>query len=794
MSWSLIKTTKWLGIFAFTFLCLHFKIAPAKAVPGEVSSTLPSDAISRLILTRPGGNGMDAPKQRIYAYVPLSTNTVSITIQSACDADTYDNGSSNKSLYVFKGIINLTSSQVSSGRAIIYTGASLKAIDSTLGSANQWGIECTSGSNLDIVLTLSNDNNWYPQIPLHDSSGATRTLKVLEFSAQTFTLSNSYYANQFKYIANTAGVLLGYSRESTNPGYTTSKYTGISYIDPHRGWSWSTTIAFAQQCGTGSKDDYIYFFDTDHKLLGDAVSPYWQDTSNPMRWEVRRYKRGETDPNKYTVVGSGILKGENNQPDKSDLINFNSDYAYTLALSGINYTNSLQVALPFHQIYEKDVCAYNRPDVSCEFVTPGQVVPVGDNYYPVVRVNNANIAGASPINASVNISVDTSPAQARNVPLSGPIGVNASATFGVENPDTTANDTTYDSNPNTPIVVNTPARRNVTATVSWAAITTTHIGTINCQATTVDFVYQPYFKVLGGDIVSFGTDVTGRNQRGVTFSPAAPCAASANTGQCGAGAETAIQSNGNVTGVTSAYKRAAVATASLKRLTFANTSGTWGGAFNASPPPVLNFTIPASAGAFPGLAGVANNTVREYVNSGSSFAGGTVATGARVTVYVNGNVRITGNVVYSGSGSYSVSTAVPHFRLVAKGDIYVSSGVSRLDGEYIAEGSLYTCHNAGWATPIASATANFYTSCNNSLTVNGTLVGDNIKLTRTLGHYRNAATNDGSWCGAAYCGGGNIAEVVQFTPELFLSRPAPSRENSPTSGKYNSITSLPPLF
>ena len=180
--------------------------------------------------------------------------------------------------------------------------------------------------------------------------------------------------------------------------------------------------------------------------------------------------------------------------------------------------------------------------------------------------------------------------------------------------------------------------------------------------------------------------------------------------------------------------------------------------------------------------------------TGNQIFATNLSDGARTTVYRTGTVWIRGNIAYADSGSFSSITDISRFRLVATGNIYIDPAVTRLDGEYISSGgSVYTCHNSTW-TAATIGPALYGSACRtNNLVVNGSLIGGNIKLTRSGGTLVSATPADGVPAGASYVNAGNIAEVVQFTPELFFAKPA-GPANIPAGTVYDSITALPPLF
>jgi len=310
-------------------------------------------------------------------------------------------------------------------------------------------------------------------------------------------------------------------------------------------------------------------------------------------------------------------------------------------------------------------------------------------------------------------------------------------------------------------------------------------------------VVRPYFKVIGGDIITYnsGAPIYGWNQLALppyaTATPPVCVAPLENGGQCGAGSQAMVVSAGNnIDGVSSSFRTPGPL--APRTLTMANTSGQWGGAFGDRAIP----SFPAIGGlttivAIPaGISG--GNTV--YNMTGNQISSTNLSDGARITVYHTGTVWIRGNIAYADSGSFSSITDISRFRLVATGNIYIDPAVTRLDGEYISSGgSIYTCHNSTWSAATIGP-ALYGSACRtNNLVVNGSLIGSNIKLTRSGGTLVSATPADGVPVGASYVNAGNIAEVVQFTPELFFAKPA-GTANIPAGTVYDSITALPPLF
>lgn len=228
-------------------------------------------------------------------------------------------------------------------------------------------------------------------------------------------------------------------------------------------------------------------------------------------------------------------------------------------------------------------------------------------------------------------------------------------------------------------------------------------------------------------------------------------------------------------------------------LAFSNTvnNETYGGGFGLLPCIPDYYAEAANTqavGATVSLAGL---------NSGSYKGTGTVTinasdmgAGKRVVLYVDGNVYINGNIRYTGSWTYD---QIPLVEIVASGNIYIAPGVTQLDGAYIAQskadgskGSIYTCAtNSG---PLSWTDGSFYTPCKTKLTVNGLFSAARVYLMRTYGTISSATANETAANSAA-------GEVFNYNPTLWIAQPpaGTTTENSKV-GKYDAITSLPPVL
>lgn len=291
------------------------------------------------------------------------------------------------------------------------------------------------------------------------------------------------------------------------------------------------------------------------------------------------------------------------------------------------------------------------------------------------------------------------------------------------------------------------------------------------------FVGKPYLKVYGGDV---------RTGRGAA-NPDGACTTSddgaagiktlnndAAGNYTGAGVQYAAFAMDGISGFASSQY---INTPNLpKYLTFANTAAdTYGGNFDAAPGcQDFDSGLPAA-------------------NGDLTLSAGTAAPAS--SKVVNGNVYIIGSQIYSTT-SWASTQAIPYYRLVVHGNIYIGKGVKQLDGLYIATpdgdgngGNIYTCANGIGA--VETTTLN---GCNSQLVVNGAFIAEKVFFERDCGSLvyskgGDSYVNSGGAANQETCGANHAAEVFNYSPELWLPATTPS-----TSGTYNAITALPPVL
>lgn len=323
-------------------------------------------------------------------------------------------------------------------------------------------------------------------------------------------------------------------------------------------------------------------------------------------------------------------------------------------------------------------------------------------------------------------------------------------------------------------------------TITYTIACSNSGGTSSTRSITIQVAYKPYMRVYGGDVIAgggFGSNCTTNNSAFI--------AAFARSNGAGGASQFAVQAPGAVSEFASAANSASLP--SLKRLTFANEGGsTYGGNFAGGQTCMRDYFGDRPEGATVQSAG--------YALSGQTIAASTDPAVSKRVIYVDGNARINGNVVFGSNGSWNLGN-IPSFYLVVRGNIYIQSSVTQLDGVYIAQprddnsdgqpdnrtGYIYTCSN-GLQSQYASEGSNhtgYYSACNNPLTVNGSFIANRVMFGRTRGT-RNAAPapNEPSTSN-------NIAEVFNYSPALWLVNPTAL---PPAGSTYDSVGSLPPVL
>jgi len=190
---------------------------------------------------------------------------------------------------------------------------------------------------------------------------------------------------------------------------------------------------------------------------------------------------------------------------------------------------------------------------------------------------------------------------------------------------------------------------------------------------------------------------------------------------------------------------------------------------------------PKVGGSF-GLSNCSRNSPLALTNSGSGPTNidSKTVTGLEKAVY-KGDVFITGDIKYSNPNTWTKDN-MPSYLIKAR-NIYISAGVTQLDGTYIAEaqngvgGAIYTCA-FGAAPPDRTR---LFGECNKPLTVYGAFLANKVNLLRTYGDINDKTKGP--------------AERFIFSPEILINgTDTGTSGGSGSTTPYDRIYNLPPIL
>ncbi|HUD06184.1 MAG TPA: hypothetical protein VMR18_04705 [Candidatus Saccharimonadales bacterium] len=338
-------------------------------------------------------------------------------------------------------------------------------------------------------------------------------------------------------------------------------------------------------------------------------------------------------------------------------------------------------------------------------------------------------------------------------------------------------------------------------TYTLSGVYTYNGGSASCS-TSVTVYNQPYLSVSGGDVSVggyFGTTCTDNN------GPPKPGVYSWNNdsgGYSGAGDQFAVYALGPIRGFASS-----AINDPPTDLSFSNTTdisqldsnglnnATDGGGFGEVPCPTNYFASPEVSATLPPNSPVNmsslivpnKNKVYNYAKPGglnlTLNADASIPDSSQVTLYVTGNVYIRGNLTYNsngGNGHWTTVSEIPAFRLYVSGNIYIDSGVTNLEGVYVAQptslkaapqvtGFIYDCATNAFAPVTTAALGN----CDQSLNINGSFTAYHIDFERVSGTLDH----------------GSAAESFTYDPAVWLTTPALA-----SPGQYSAVENLPPIL
>lgn len=317
---------------------------------------------------------------------------------------------------------------------------------------------------------------------------------------------------------------------------------------------------------------------------------------------------------------------------------------------------------------------------------------------------------------------------------------------------------------------------------------------------------RPYVSVFGADMIAAGDFGVENCDQGTTDATTGVISTFFDLGELrGSGSQFAALAVNTISQFSSAKMRAPTTETS-----FANApgSGSYGGNYPGSHCITDYWSQMPDDIETRNITSALNQSNGKYLiegNATTSLGQTTLSRGNNLVVYVDGDLHLRRNIIYQ-EGWASVDD-IPSMFLVVRGNIYIDPRVEQLDGVYVAQpgsdgagGSIYTC-----ATSIGSVVSagNLVSDCSQHLEVNGAFVARDI----TFNRYGGSSLRYGSQSEFVYgsgrtCASSGVvterpvcaAEIINFSPELYLVNPNLPAERGPGQGVYDSITNLTPIF
>jgi hypothetical protein len=169
--------------------------------------------------------------------------------------------------------------------------------------------------------------------------------------------------------------------------------------------------------------------------------------------------------------------------------------------------------------------------------------------------------------------------------------------------------------------------------------------------------------------------------------------------------------------------------------------------------------------------------------------GGTVNAGVSLTIYTDDDVCIEGDIFYDQwhFTTSDHSNTAPYLTIISRGNIFVGSNVSTMNGLFIAQpddadngGAFITC-SLGVSATIPSST-DIASSCRTSLTIKGSVIAQHVYPLRTVN-------------GTLWNNTGN-SETFEYIPSLIVGTPNLKRAcgGAATGNCIDAENNLPPVF
>lgn len=613
--------------------------------------------------------------------------------------------------------------------------------------------------------------------------------------------------NSFRAVVTTNGYAIGY--DST----ISASQFGINQVSPLSGYT-DYLLKFAGDCTlTSSRTETLQWYDDDNGTAG--IQP------TPMRFQLRKYpiaggaytvqpftsiKRSDGAAISYSQSGGWYTAYSGTRQTVNANFTAQPGYKYIWYWDNVYYNNTLQFKLAFDSIYYNTGC--QRPlDYN---LTPSILMKVNG----ATAGANASAEVGDTVNFTYSVynnGNDDSQNTACNI-----VGKSHA---GYYNPGSTL-DTTSDVGygpPGTGCPRSFPGKTTTTVATENYTVKATDTNKTICRTFNVNpykdgggskgtivcfiVVAKPYVKIFGGDTSvgnGFGSTCTANPDGSITSWNKD----SGASGYAGAGGQFGVYALDRIHNYASAQNTGAAA--APYGLSFANTGsgvvtsgGFYGGNFGGLPC-THDYYADKPATTTPLLPTFDASNLDPSVHAFSSgspglptpvtITGGNINPNQSSTLYIYGDVFITGDIKYPASWDRK---SVPFFKLVVKGNLYISPNVSQLDGAYIVQstgtggGTAYTCAVA--MVPLTPNAALHNLCKGKQLVVNGLLSAPTIMLLRTYGTLGNSTAGENR-------GSTNAAEVFNYNPALWISQPNDSSSSGGQTGTYDSVTSLPPVL
>lgn len=613
--------------------------------------------------------------------------------------------------------------------------------------------------------------------------------------------------NSFRVVVTTNGYAVGY--DST----ISASQFGINQVNPLSGYT-DYLLKFAGDCSlTSSRTEELSWYDDDNGAAG--IQP------SPMRFQLRKYPINGSGYTLQPFTSFRTSTGDNiswsqsggwytaySGSRKTVLARFTAEpgYRYIWYWDNVYYNNTLQFKLAFDSIYYSTGC--QRP---LDFnLTPSILMRINGT----TAGANASAEVGDTVNFTYNVyNNGNDDSDNTNCSI---VGRTHDGYYNPGNNLDTASNNGY-APPGTGCPRDFPGRQTTQVATENYVVKATDVNKTVCRTLSVNpfedgggskgtivcfiVVQKPYAKVFGGDTSignGFGSTCAANPDGSITAWNKDTQA----TGYAGAGGQFGVYALDRIHNYASAQNTGSAAPP--LGLSFANTGngvvntgGFYGGNFGVlpcthdyyadKPATTLPLTNPVNISNLdPGTNIFSAGTAAAPTSL--TISGGNVNPNQKSTLYVYGDVYITGDIRYDASWDRK---SAPYFKIVVKGNLYISPNVGQLDGAYIVQsagatgGTAYTCATS--AAPLAPSSALHGQCKGRQLVVNGLLSAPTVMLLRTYGSLNASTAGENR-------GSTNAAEVFNYNPAMWISQPNESSSGSGQTGTYDSVTSLPPVL